>query len=138
MRRVPLILPMILAFYSVSLFAQHAVDPAQRYYRLICLVHLTGSGKGDDPIRPEYVPGPSDARSRAGIIAWSVLPSDDGKMAIVQLVAVSPRVFDTILADKRPEIRVFEIGKHTQQEIEAEMQKFRKNFSLDALRVMAQ
>jgi len=36
--------------------AQQSVDPAQRYHRLICLVHLTGSGKSGDPIIPEYVP----------------------------------------------------------------------------------
>jgi len=89
-------------------------------------------------MRPEYVPGPADAPSRAGIIAWSVLPTDDGKMAIVHMVAVDHHAFDAVLADKRSEIRVFEIGKDTRQAIEAEMQKYRKNFTLDSLRVVAQ
>ncbi|HWB54952.1 MAG TPA: hypothetical protein VG722_12190, partial [Tepidisphaeraceae bacterium] len=35
--------------------AQRAAAPTHRYYRLICLVHLTGSGKANDPIMPEYV-----------------------------------------------------------------------------------
>jgi hypothetical protein len=35
----------LLSLSSGSLFGQHAVDPAQRYHRLICLMHLTGSGK---------------------------------------------------------------------------------------------
>ncbi len=30
-------------------------DPSQRYFRVIALVHLTGSGKAGDPVVPEYV-----------------------------------------------------------------------------------
>ena len=37
------------------LLAQKAADPAQRYFRIIALVHMTGSGKAGDPIVPEYV-----------------------------------------------------------------------------------
>src|SRR5947209_3011010 len=111
MSRFPVLLAVLLSFSCGSLIAQHAVDPAQRYHRLICLVHLTGSGKNGDPIRPEFVPGPGNETSRAGIIAWSVQTADDGKMAIVHLVAIDAHAFDAILADKRPEIRVFEIWK---------------------------
>jgi RHS repeat-associated protein len=47
---------LFLPFLPVMLSAQpRAVDPTARYHRLICLVHLTGSGKHADPIRPEYV-----------------------------------------------------------------------------------
>lgn len=89
-------------------------------------------------MRPEYVPGPSDKPSRAGIIAWSVQPTDGGKMAIVHLVAVDRTAFAAILADKRPEIRVFEIGKVPPAAIEAEMRKYKQNFSLDSFKVLAQ
>jgi len=120
------------------MFGQHAVDPAQRYHRLICLFHFTGSGRNGDPIRPEYVPGPTDAPSRAGIVAWSMLPTDDGKMVIVHVVAVDRHAFDAIFADARPEIKVFEIGKDTREAIEAFMQMHKAGFTLDALRVVAQ
>ena len=63
--------------------------------------------------------------------------TDDGKMAIVHYVAVDPKAFAAILADKRPEIRVFEVGRHSRAEIETEMQKYRKDFSLDSLQVVA-
>jgi hypothetical protein len=116
---------------------QHAVDPSQRYHRLICLVHLTGSGKHGDPIRPEFVPGSGNETSRDGIIAWTVQTADDGKMAIVHLVAIDAHAFDAILADKRPEIRVFEIGKDNPAVIEAEMKRFKKDFTLDSLKVVA-
>ena len=138
MRRVSLISSILLVLCCVSLFAQHPVDSAQRYYRLICLIHFSGSGQKGDPVRPEYAPGPSAVPSRTGIIAWSVVPTDDGTMAIVHLVAIDRHAFDTILADKRPEIKVFEIGKDTQQAIEAFMQAHKKGFSLDQLRVVAQ
>jgi hypothetical protein len=121
-----------------ALFAQHAVDPSQRYFRLVCLVHVTGSGKAQDPVRPEYVPTTSDKPDRSGIIAWSFQPVDDGKMAIVQFVAVDRSAFTAILADKRPEVRVFEIGKTPPAAIEAEMRKHKKDFSLENLTVNAQ
>jgi hypothetical protein len=72
------------------------VDPAQRYHRLICLVHLTGSGKRGDENRTEYLP--TEATSRAGIIAWNMQIADDGKMAIIHLAAVDRNAFAPILA----------------------------------------
>jgi hypothetical protein len=116
----------------------NAAEPTARYYRIICLVHMTGSGKHDDPLRPEYVPAVANASSRSGILAWSMQPSDDGKMAILHLVAADHRAFDALLNDKRPDIRVFEIGKQGKDSIEKEMKKFRKDFDLDSFRVVAQ
>jgi hypothetical protein len=64
--------------------------------------------------------------------------SDDGKMAIVHMVAVDRHAFEAILADKRAEIRVFEIGKDSREDIETELKKYKKDFNLDSLRVLAQ
>jgi hypothetical protein len=136
--RFSAVLLLLFCIFSGILPAQHAVDPAARYYRVIGLVHLTGSGKLGDPIRPEYVPGPTDAVTRDGIIAWSSLPTDDGKMAIIHIVAVNHHAFDTILADARPEVKVFEIGKHEPAAIEAALQLVRAGFTLDSLKVVAQ
>jgi hypothetical protein len=138
MHRVLVICSLLLAVCSGSVFGQHAVDPSHRYHRLICLLHFTGSGQDGDPARPEYVPGPSDAPSRAGIIAWAATPTDDGAMVIVQVVAVDRRAFAAIFADTRPEIKVFEIGVDSRQAIEAFMQAHKAGFTLDALRVVAQ
>jgi hypothetical protein len=106
---------------------------------MICLVHLTGTGTTADPIRPEYVPGdrePSRA-DRTGIIAWSFQITDDKKMAIVHFVAVDRKAFASILADTRPEIRVFEIGKDSRNAIETEMKKYKHDFDLNSLKVVA-
>lgn len=121
-----------------TLFGQHAVDPSERYHRLICLVHLTGSGTLDDPLRPEYVPPPGSAPSRSGIIAWSFQLTDDKQMAIVHYVAVDRSAFKSILADTRPEVLVFEIGKDSRAKIEAAMQQHKDGFNLDTLKVPVQ
>lgn len=158
-----------------GLFAQKkAAGPTQRYYRLICLVHLIGSGKAGDPILPEYVAqGTATAQaamptaavpqtagivaepkaaanapvaanaatalsSRPGFLAWSMQRTDDGTMAIVHIVATDPTAFAPILADTRPEIRVFQIGKDSKAAIEAALQQYKKGFTLDSLQVFAQ
>jgi hypothetical protein len=138
MRRVSVVCSLLLAVCAGSVFGQHAVDPSQRYHRLICLVHFTGSGHKGDSMRPEYVPAPTDAPSRAGIIAWSMLPTDDGKMAIIHVVAVDRHAFDAIFADKRPEVKVFEVGVDSRKAIETFMQAHKAGFTLDSLRVVAQ
>ena len=94
-----------------------AAAPEARYFRLICLVPMTGTGKHNDPIRPEFIPTGA-ASSRDGILSWSVQMTDDRKMAIVHLVAANRKAFDAIMNDKRGEIRVFEIGKHGKDTIE--------------------
>jgi hypothetical protein len=136
-------------------FGQHAVDPSQRYHRLICLVHLTGSGKKGDPILPEYVPvsvGPTTGNSSTaaagsstavgapltGIAAWAMQITDDGKMAIIHMVAVNRNSFAAVFADTRPEIKVFEIGVDKQATIEAFMQQHKKGFTLNSIQVVAQ
>jgi hypothetical protein len=115
---------------------QRAADPTVRYHRIVALVHLTGSGKHGDPIRPEYVP--QSAAGRNGILAWSFQLTDDRKMAIVHMVASNRHAFDAILADARPEIRVFEIGKHSTAEIQGALGKYAAAFDLTQLEVPAQ
>jgi hypothetical protein len=127
----------LILLYCAALPAQHAVDPSARYYRVIALVHWTGSGQAADAARPEYVPTIDDG-TRNGIIAWSVQPTDDKSMAIVHMVAVNHHAFDSVLADTRPETLVFEIGKDSQATIEAALQKYKKGFTLDHFKVVAQ
>jgi hypothetical protein len=75
---------------------------------------------------------------RDGILAWAFQLTDNKNMAIIQVVAANRHAFDAILADKRPEVRVFEIGKASRAAIEAEMQKHRKGFDLSRFEVRAQ
>ena len=63
--------------------------------------------------------------------------TDDKNMAILHMVAADRAAFEAILNDKRPEIRVFEVGKQDRDTIEREMKKYKKDFTLDSLRVVA-
>jgi hypothetical protein len=102
------------------------------YYRIICIVPLVGTGKQADPIRPDFVPvhKPGDSY-QTGIIAWTEVPSDDGKHAIVEMVARNRSAFQAILTDKRPDVVVFERGKQTQAQMEAGIQAYKKGFTLN-------
>ncbi len=116
-------------------FGQQAVAPSARYHRLICLVHLTGSGGNENPIRPEY--GTSTLDAAHGVVAWKMLLSDDKKMAILHIVATDRKAFEAILSDKRGDVKVFEIGKDKKDDIEKELRKVSKGFDLSQLEVMA-
>lgn len=118
-------------------FGQSPAPPEARYYRLICPVHLTGSGRHGDPRRPEFVPSDGKAE-RNGIIAWSMQATDDGNMAILHVVAASRKALDAILNDKRAEVKVFELGKHGKDAIETEMKRYKKDFNLEKFEVSAQ
>ena len=76
--------------------------------------------------------------SRPGYLAWSLQISDDGTMAIVHIVAADHHAFDSILADTRPEIHVFEIGKDSNATIQTTMQQYKKNFELESFKVLVQ
>ena len=110
----------------------------------------TSQGGGPVPVTPKPVaplagtmvapvaapPGPMS--SRPGILAWSMQLTDDGTMAIIHVVAADRNAFQAILADTRPEIRVFEIGKDTPAAINAALRQYKQNFDLDSFKVVVQ
>lgn len=119
-------------------FAQHRADMRTTNYRLLCVVPMVGAGTAADPHRPEYAPlppAPGAKPASSGIIAFAYQLSDDGQLALVEFVARNRSAFDSILADKRPNVKAFEVGKAKRADIEAEFRKHKKNFDLDKLRV---
>ncbi len=131
----------ILLLLTAAAFPQRRVDPKNIYHRIVCVTPLTGSGTATDPVRPKYAPWPLPVQQdqapttrpmpnpQAGIIAFSYVPSDDGRFAIVEFVARSRSAFQPIFND--PTIQVFERGIVNKTVIEAAVQKFRKNFNLE-------
>jgi hypothetical protein len=64
---------------------------------------MTGAGTAADPRRPMFTPtrqAMPAAPARAPLLAWSYVPSDDGKWAIVEFVARDRGAFVPILANK--------------------------------------
>src|SRR5260370_15611393 len=97
---------------------QRKVDPKTTYGRIICVVPMIGSGKPNDPRRPQYAPWPPpsspQARSRSTILAFTHQVSDDGKSALLELVALDRSAFQAILNDKQ--VKVFVKGTDNERQ----------------------
>jgi hypothetical protein len=115
------------------------VDPRYSYHRVIAVVPLVGSGTQADPIRGKYVPTAQTAGPPGtGVIAFAVEPTDDGKRAIVELVAVNRAALAQVLADHESGVLVFEKGSVSDAAIESAIRPLRKDFSLRNFGVVLQ
>jgi hypothetical protein len=89
----------------------------------VLVVPLEGRGTGDDPVRPAlHLP--------AGV-SWRWIPSDDGRLAIVEVSAPSARMLAPLRGDARPEVRLFERGRDSREDVEREIRRIRKDFTLE-------
>jgi hypothetical protein len=114
--------------------AQRRVDPTNMYHRVICVVPYVGQGTESDPRRPMYAPKPGDQPSASGFIGYMQVASDDGKFALVVFVARDRAAFATILANAQ--IPAFVNGETDSADIETALRKYKKNFTLDQLKVV--
>jgi hypothetical protein len=124
----------LLAIASCSVLpalSQHRVDPLNMYERVLIIVPMTGQGTPVDPIRPKYMPLTSemDRAGLTGFMGFVATMSDDGKFALVELVARDRTLFATILADTT--IQAFLKGRDKRSDAEAAFQKLKKGFSID-------
>lgn len=96
----------------------------------MAVVPMVGSGTLADPIRPLYAPTPgqlqASAKTRAGIIGFTHVLSDDHHFALVEFVARDRSAFQAILADKS--VRSFLKGRDKRADIEAEFKKYKRDF----------
>lgn len=128
----------------LSAAAAHAQGPLPRELRgerLLVISPMVGRGTADDPTRPEVIPpdrewnSPEAVEKRArgeGIVGYSFTVSDDGKFALVELVARTPEAFAEIQAEKdRRNWKVFRKGAAKKADIEAEFRKHKPDFDVD-------
>jgi hypothetical protein len=113
------------------------VDPAHLHERVIAVVPLVGAGTQADPKRPMFAPDPAEAaRTRgSGILAFGWLAGDDGRTAIVEFVARDRVALREILESRDPRVKVFRKGKGDAAEILTELQRVKRNFRPETLRV---
>lgn len=109
-------------------FAQRRVDSKNTYCRVIAVVPFTGKGTPADPKRPLHAPWPP-SKDPNGIIAFSYVPSDDGRFALVEFVARDRSALQAVLSDKS--ITSVEKGLMSSAAIESLLRQYRKSFSLD-------
>ena len=97
------------------------------------------SGSFTVTIRGKYVPTAQETgQSGTGIIAFALETTDNGKSAIVVLVALQRTALAQVLADRSAGVLVFEKGVVSDASIEAAIRPFRKDFSLQSFGVVAQ
>jgi hypothetical protein len=136
-----------LAFVCALSPAQRRVDSRNLYERVLAVVPMVGSGTPADPIRPAYGPLPTASGItnpiptaatsngviplRQGIIAFSYVTSDDGKLALVEFVAADRAAFKDLLADTT--VKAFVKGRDSIDDAVTEFIKHKANFTLDMI-----
>lgn len=116
-----------------GLEAQQRVDARNLYERVICIVPMVGRGTYEDPKRPLFAPvamGDEEKAAGRGIVSFSYQLSDDGKFAVMEMVARDRREFWPVLGGSRPDVKVFERGRSDPAVVEAEIRKYLKDFDL--------
>ena len=133
MRYVCLLRTALLLALPALLAGQHRVDPRHLYERVMLIVPMVGAGTAADPPRPLYAPLPSQGTplTGAGIMAFCYVTSDDGKLALVELVARDRAAFRTILAERRAGVRVFERGATMKDDVERAFRAHKPGFRMD-------
>ena len=115
------------------------VDPGQMYHRVWARVPMIGTGKAGDPLRPMFAPfGVQATAAHTGIIGFQMQISDDGQWALCEFVGATPNDLASITTSTAPNIKVFERGKATEAEVEADFQQYKKAFTMQLFTTRAQ
>jgi hypothetical protein len=155
MRRFYVLCFTVLCCFAMGMFGQvHRVDPRLMHHRVIWVGPIQGDGSPKRPFRPDHVPASlmnpgaaadeTDANAllvrgqdnQRGIIAFTFQPSDDGKWAIAEFVAVDRSALLPILNDNRPGVWSVEIGTMPRPQIQAILRRFKKNLDLNQFQVV--
>ncbi len=119
--------------FPTFLSAQNAVDRRNVGERLICIVPMVGEGTYEDPKRPLFAPKPEElSKDGSGIVSFSFELSDDGKTALVELVARTPEALKAVLQSARADVKIFRKGLATKEEIETAFKVHKKDFNADS------
>jgi hypothetical protein len=125
-----------------SAFAQHRVDPGSMYARVYAIVPMVGSGTWDDPMRPMFAPVPHQTTpgSRTGIIAFNHVESDDGKFALIEIVAANrvelSKIRAQISAAAVPGLQLFDRSTTSAVSVQSAFRLLKKNFDITKFQVV--
>jgi len=93
----------------------------------LAIVPMAGAGTASDPKRPLFAPLPGE---KSAISGFTYQISDDGQTALVQFVARSRADFQSLLSANRADVKVFERGKATLDEVQTEFRKVKAGFDV--------
>jgi hypothetical protein len=127
-----------------SAFAQQRVDPSGMYARIYAIVPMVGSGTWDDPKRPLFAPIPQQMTpgNRTGILAFNHVESDDGKFALIEIVAASRPQLALITAQMNAQLattagfQLFDRSTTSAATVQSVFQALKKNFDITKFRVV--
>lgn len=133
MKIIPQIAAIVTVIFPTFLYSQNAVDRRNIGERLICIVPMVGEGTYDDPKRPLLAPKPEElSKDGSGIISFHFELSDDGKTALLELVARTPEAFKAVLESGRTDIKIFRKGLTSKEEIETAFKVHKKDFKAES------
>ncbi|MEZ5404507.1 MAG: hypothetical protein R2729_32815 [Bryobacteraceae bacterium] len=115
-----------------AVFGQPTVSPFNWGERSLLVVPMTGAGTNENPRRPLLMPGRGEELP-AGIVSIRYEESDDGKFALVEVVARDRKSLEAALqsVSGRPDVRRFDKGVSRKEDIEAEFRGKKRGFDLD-------
>jgi len=127
MRFLFLLLISLVGLPAARLEAQQRANARNLYERVICIVPMVGRGTYEDPKRPLFAPaamGDEEKAAGRGIISFSYQLSDDGKFAVMEMVARDRKEFGPVVGGARPDVKVFERGRSDPAVVEAEVRRY--------------
>ncbi|MEZ5403661.1 MAG: hypothetical protein R2729_28535 [Bryobacteraceae bacterium] len=130
----PRLLPgaMLVVMATGLAFPQAGPNPFSWGERTLLVVPMVGAGTSEDPRRPIVMPAPGQA-PLAGVVSIRFEESDDGKTAIVEVVARDRKALQAALQPlaNRADVKRFDRGRSQKEEIEAEFRGKKQGFDLD-------
>lgn len=128
--------------FGPVVYAQKRVDPRNLYERVYAIVPVTGAGTYADPKRPLFVPSPSQIKAgdRSGVIGWHYELSDNGQLAIVELVYADKAAAAGLSSTLKtvPLVSAFQKGKDDSAQIESSCRAVKQGFKLDQFAMKVQ
>jgi len=124
------LIALLLTFVAGLFAGERYVSPLNTYFRLYAIVPVVGSGTAADPMRPMYAPVPGEIGRASGIIGFNSQLSDDGKTALIEIVARDRSVLAKMLADKS--IQTFVKGVATPATVQSAFQLHKPSFNFAA------
>jgi hypothetical protein len=124
--------------------AQQREDAGRMYERIYAIVPMIGSGTLADPKRPMFIPAPGQrvAGDRTGIIAFNSVTSDDGTVALVEIITATKTDLAPIKAQITAQIpltagvQLFDRNSTMPSVVQAAFQSMKKNFDITKFRVV--
>lgn len=124
-----LLVPLFFGLFTSCAFGQRPPGQLGGHQRYLLVVPLTGSGNHDDPRRPLVMPAKS--AESAAILSYRYIVSDDGKLAILEIVPADDQALQGLLIGYEPLVQIFSPKTNAKDDIEKEIRKIRKDFDLD-------